>query len=157
MVIRFLHNSRRLQASTETRLHQTVIGGGVCAPGKANKWGIIQVLKSYLRLRRHGMPFRHSKYYLVLRYRPLIKFFTQHSKANDETSIKPARPDGLHLREGEHGNGCQFSAGLPLTEPAKRVRNDAMPRNAFHKSHPQGTCLAARYALCAPNGFLNFL
>ncbi len=100
MVIGFLHNSRRLQASTETRLPQTVIGGRVCAPGKANKGCVIQVTKSEPRLPGHGMPFRHGEYYLVLHYRPLIQFFAQCRHANDETRIKPARPDGFHLREG---------------------------------------------------------
>ena len=157
MVIGFLHNSRRLQASAETRLHQTVIGGRVCAPGKANKGCAIQVANSEPRLPGHGVPFRHGEYYVVLRYRPLIQFFAQRGHANDETRIKSARPDGFHLQKGHHGNGCQFSVWLLLPEPAKRLRNDAMPRNTFHKSHPEGTGLAARHALGAPDGLLHFL
>lgn len=100
MVIGFLHNSRRLPASTETRLHQTVISGRVCAPGKANKGHPIQITQLEPRLPGRGMPFRHGEYYLVLRYWPLIQFFAQCEHANDETRIKPARPDGFHLREG---------------------------------------------------------
>src|SRR5579863_4235331 len=77
MVIGFLHDSRRLQASTETRLHQTVIGGRIYAPGKANKLHAIQIAKLEPRLPGDGMSFRRSEYYLVLRYWLLIQFFAQ--------------------------------------------------------------------------------
>ena len=100
MVIGFLHNSRRLQASMETRLHQTVIGGRVSAPGKANKRHASQIAQLDPRLPGEGMSLRRSEYYLVFHYWLLIQFFIQCVDANDETRIKPARPDGFHLREG---------------------------------------------------------
>jgi len=100
MVIGFLHISRRLQASMETRLHQTVIGGRVSAPGKANKRHASQIAQLDPRLPGEGMSFRRSEYYLVLHYRLLIQFFAQCVAAHDKTRIKPARPDGFKLREG---------------------------------------------------------
>src|SRR5580658_9181732 len=75
MVIGILHNSRRLQTSMETRLHQTVIGGRVSAPGKANKRHASQIAQLDPRLPGEGMSFRRSEYYLVLHYRLLIQFF----------------------------------------------------------------------------------
>ena len=100
MVIGFLHNSRRLQASMKTRLRQTVISDRVSSPGKANKGHAIQIAQLEPRPPGQEMSLRHSEYNFVLHYWSLIQFFAQFVDADDKTRIKPARPDGFHLRKG---------------------------------------------------------
>jgi len=102
------------------------------------------------------MAIRRGQDYLVHRSPPLLQVLAQSGHANDESGIEPARPNGVHLREGQHGNWNQFSVRLLLTEPAKGFRDDAMPADTLHKSNPKGAGQSPGHLPRAPSGLLNF-
>jgi hypothetical protein len=132
------------------------MGSRIYAAGKPDKGRVIQVPHSELRLFGKGMPFRRGEHNPVLGYRQLIQFLAQSAHPDYETGIQSARADGFRLLDGQHGNGCQFSVRLFLSEPAKTFRNDAVPGNGLYKTHPKGSRPAPCHALGAPRGLLNF-
>ena len=109
MIIGFLHDPRGFQAPPVTRIHELVVGERIRPAGEADKGDIFQVTQPKPSLPGQEMAIRRGQDYLVHRSPPLLQVLAQSGHANDESGIEPARPNGVHLREGQHGNWNQFS------------------------------------------------